>query len=74
MTESDLPTEHEWERGWDAHESAQRRRLARLPLAEKLQWLEEAQRVLEHMKRDGGSRAPGGADLLRDAETDKDVP
>lgn len=43
--------EHEWERGWDGHERAQRRRLSKLPLAAKLQWLEEAQRIVEHLRR-----------------------
>lgn len=38
--------ERQWERGWDEHESMQLRRLARLPLAEKLLWLEQAHRVV----------------------------
>lgn len=33
----------EWERGWDGHERAQLRRWAKLPFAQKLAWLEEAQ-------------------------------
>jgi hypothetical protein len=36
----------QWERGWDEHERMQLQRLACLPLAEKLQWLEEAHRVV----------------------------
>ena len=48
---SKLPEEHGWERGWDGHERAQRRRLAKLPLIAKLEWLEEAQRVIEHLRR-----------------------
>ena len=35
-----------WEHGWDEHESMQLRRLARLPLADKLLWLEQAHRVV----------------------------
>jgi hypothetical protein len=50
------PFAHEWESGWEGHEEAQRRRLAALPLQEKLAWLEEAHRLVQHMTRD---RAPG---------------
>lgn len=34
--------EQVWERGWDGHERAQLRRMAKLPMWDKLQWLEEA--------------------------------
>ncbi len=47
--------EGEWEAGWEGHESAQRRRLARLSLAEKLEWLEAAQRIVEHLGRARGA-------------------
>lgn len=40
-----------WEAGWDGHSEAQQRRLAALPLAEKLRWLEEAQQLAEHLQR-----------------------
>ncbi|MCU0242546.1 MAG: hypothetical protein MUF51_09000 [Vicinamibacteria bacterium] len=36
---------HEWERGFAGHETAQLRRMARLSLEEKLNWLEEAHRL-----------------------------
>jgi hypothetical protein len=39
------PTQQDWRR----LEAAQRRRLARLPLADKLAWLEEAQQLVEHL-------------------------
>jgi hypothetical protein len=42
------PSSPDW--GWRGHQCAQRRRLARLPLAEKLAWLEEAQRVVSHLQ------------------------
>ena len=48
--------ERTWERGWEGHELAQRRRMARLTLAEKLEWLESAQRMVLHLRRG----APGG--------------
>ncbi len=36
--------------GWQTHRDAQARRLARLPLSEKLAWLEEAQRLVDHIR------------------------
>ncbi len=42
-----------WEGGWDAHERAQRHRLAKLPLDEKLRWLEEAHDLVRHLSRHG---------------------
>ena len=40
-----------WERGWEGHEREQLRRLAELPLADKLKWLEDAQQVVRHLSR-----------------------
>lgn len=40
-----------WERGWDGHERAQRRREARLTLIEKLAWLEQASHVAAHLRK-----------------------
>jgi hypothetical protein len=40
-----------WPRGWEGHERAQRRRIARLPLSEKLEWLEQAYKVARHLQR-----------------------
>lgn len=51
--------------GWDGHERAQLRRLATLPLAEKLQWLEEADELVRHLRRGHASR-PGAAKPTRD--------
>jgi hypothetical protein len=45
-----------WERGWDGHTEAQRRRLANLPFIEKLRWLEEAQRFAERLRQGGAGR------------------
>jgi hypothetical protein len=47
-----------WERGWAGHAEAQRRRLARLPLPDKLAWLEQAHRVIRHLMAQG--RPPVG--------------
>ena len=46
---SDGDGEMVWEKGWDGHEDQQLQRLARLPLSEKLQWLEEAHRLVQHL-------------------------
>ena len=40
-----------WERGWEGHEIEQLRRLAELPLADKLEWLEDAHHVVRHLSR-----------------------
>lgn len=40
-----------WERGWDGHERSQMRRLGSLSLAEKIQWLEEAQELILHLSQ-----------------------
>jgi hypothetical protein len=53
----DARDEREWERGWKGHELAQRRRMARLTLAEKLDWLESAQRLVTHLR---GARPESG--------------
>jgi len=51
------PTElHQWEQGWDEHEQMQLQRLARLTLAEKLEWLEQAHRVVIRLKAAQSSR------------------
>ena len=40
-----------WDAGWEGHEIAQRKRLARLSLIEKLEWLESAHRLARHLRR-----------------------
>lgn len=47
-----------WQSTWEEHERAQMLRLARLPLAEKLAWLEEAQRVVAHLTQRHRARKP----------------
>ncbi len=52
MTPDDArPEEGEWEVGWDGHRDAQRRRIAKLSLVEKIRWLEEAQQLAEHLRK-----------------------
>lgn len=34
-----------WDRGWEEHRARQLRRLSELPFAEKLEWLEDAEKL-----------------------------
>ena len=43
--------ERMWEVGWEGHDAAQRRRMAALSLADKLDWLEEAHVLVRHIER-----------------------
>lgn len=56
MSEDDPREEILWEVGWRGHEAAQRRRLAALPLAEKLRWLEEAQQMVRRFEENRRAR------------------
>ena len=61
------PRQRVWEKGWEDHNRLQLERLARLPLSEKLAWLEEAQRLLcrlIHRARDVDAEAAGRELLL----------
>ena len=49
----------QWDSGWDEHKKRQLRRLARLPLSQKLAWLEEAQRVAEKLAPQAAGRREG---------------
>jgi hypothetical protein len=51
--------ERVWESGWEGHSAPQQRRLASLTLREKIDWLESAQRLVEHLARDRARRATG---------------
>jgi hypothetical protein len=46
--------DHLWERGWEGHAEAQRRRVAEWPMSVKLQWLEDAQRLAQQFRRARG--------------------
>ena len=41
--------ERAWEQGWDGHDQAQFLRFAHLPLPQKLEWLEQAQEIANHL-------------------------
>ena len=56
MSSADHP--QAWAVGWDGHQEQQLRRLARLPLVEKLRWLEETHYLVRHLSRT--SLEPGG--------------
>lgn len=54
-----------WENGWDGHEQHQLRRLAELSLADKLEWLEEADRLVRHLSGAGSDIRGGGCGISR---------
>jgi hypothetical protein len=57
--------EDRWEKGWNGHHRAQLVRLARLSLAQKIDWLEEAHEVVQHLartKRNGARDTPTEGD------------
>lgn len=51
--EDGLDAKPRWDAGWDGHEQAQLERFARLTLAEKLEWLEEAQQLVQQLQQRG---------------------
>jgi hypothetical protein len=55
--------EQGWDAGWEGHRRAQLRRWAKLPLEEKLEWLEEAQRLAADFEE---SRQQARADRVRE--------
>ncbi len=52
----------EWEQGWDGHETQQLERLSKVPLSEKLQWLEEAHHLVLHLSGAAPAPAPHAPD------------
>jgi hypothetical protein len=66
MTEKPVvePAFNEW--GWESHEKAQRQRYARMPLAAKIAWLEEAQRMVLLMEE----QRSGVHDRVTDYDSD----
>jgi len=53
-----LPDESGWDRGFEGHAEAQRRRIAALPLWIRIEWLEETQRLLARLHRVGPTQGP----------------
>lgn len=51
------PVHHEW--GWEEHQRAQRRRFARVSLAEKIAWLEEAHHMVLILAQQRSAAAKG---------------
>ncbi len=45
--------ERVWEVGWEGHELAQMKRMAGLTLRQKIEWLEDAQRLVERIRSAG---------------------
>ena len=59
MADGNPGDQRQWESGWQAHALAQRRRLAALSLMQKLDWLEDTEQLIAHMRR--GHRPQVGA-------------
>ncbi len=47
-----------WEEGWEGHELAQLRRMAKLSFADKLRWLESAQQLSLQLQRQRDGLGP----------------
>ncbi|MDP3542985.1 MAG: hypothetical protein Q8T11_11025 [Elusimicrobiota bacterium] len=56
----------DWECGWESHRRAQAVRCAAWSLSEKLEWLEEAQRLVDRFAR-AKAKSEGAPAFLRDA-------
>ena len=54
-----------WEQGWGGHETQQLERLSRMPLPEKLRWLEEAHHLVLHLLGAAPAPAPRAPDDRR---------
>ena len=56
MNPSKTEKQDEWPRGWEESELIGLCHVARLPMSVKLEWLEEASRMVEHMQRNRAKR------------------
>ncbi len=56
-----------WERGWDEHERLQLVRMAKLSLAQKLEWLEQAHRLVLQFEANRKSRDSSNAPVPSDS-------
>ena len=65
MTDERTQVKQSWDCGWESHRQAQLERLARLPLADKLEWLEQAHVVVLHLQ---DSRERGAATTARPSQ------
>lgn len=64
-----------WEVGYDGHEAAQRRRMAALPFHVKVEWLEEAQEIVEYLRRSrAGAAAAPATGVVRERPPDEGDP
>ncbi len=59
MTGENEEQTEQWDRGWREHKVRQMLRLARLPLAEKLSWLEGAQTLVDALASARNDRVNG---------------
>ena len=50
MSDANVKGDHGWDRGWNEHKVRQLVRMARMPFAEKLDWLENAHALAEAIR------------------------
>ena len=62
MTGTHDQQDEQWDRGWREHKIRQLVRLSRLPLAEKLSWLEGAQTLVDALASARNERVNGTRD------------
>ncbi len=62
MTGTNLDGDERWDRGWREHKIRQMVRLAGLPFAEKLAWLESAQGLVNELRKPQRSIQDGRGD------------
>jgi hypothetical protein len=60
-----------WERGWDEHERLQLLRMAKLSLAQKLEWLEQAHWLARQFEANRQSRNSSNAPAPSDSPKQK---
>lgn len=70
MTDGFDSPDRDWECGWESHRRAQAVRHAGWSLSEKLEWLEQAQRLVGRLAL-AQPRSEGAPTLLRDAPDSK---
>ena len=51
MPDDAPPEQAVWPKGWEGHRRAQLLRMARLPFSQKLDWLDQANRLVRHIQQ-----------------------
>ncbi len=61
MNDPNKSSDDGWDSGWEEHKTRQLRRMAKLPLIKKLEWLEEAAELVGFIRQSAGGdrKTPG---------------